>query len=227
MPRIPVDYSKTTFYKIISKDPNISDLYIGHTTNFTRRKNQHKQSCEIETRHNYNQKVYQFIRANGGFKNWLILEIETRECKDANEARRIEGEYIRSLNATLNRVIAGRTMKEYKDENKEEIYAKAKVHFDCICGSSVRISDKSEHIKSAKHIQYLEDNELIEKGVIQPFSKHKKYAERRMEKIHCECGRTYNRSNKSTHLNTKVHKQYLKQNTQKILTIEDEDHNKK
>ena len=32
MPRKVVDYSKTVIYKIVCKDLNITELYVGHTT---------------------------------------------------------------------------------------------------------------------------------------------------------------------------------------------------
>ena len=38
MPRLPVDYSNTYFYKIVCRDVSIPDMYVGHTTNFSKRK---------------------------------------------------------------------------------------------------------------------------------------------------------------------------------------------
>jgi hypothetical protein len=45
MPKIEVDYSRTIIYKICCKDPTIEEIYVGHTTNFTKRKYQHKIAC--------------------------------------------------------------------------------------------------------------------------------------------------------------------------------------
>ena len=42
MPRIKIDYSNTMFYKIVCKDLDIKDFYVGHTTDFKTRKNCHK-----------------------------------------------------------------------------------------------------------------------------------------------------------------------------------------
>jgi hypothetical protein len=42
MPKENIDYSKTIIYKIVCKDVNIKDCYVGSTTNFTNRKGQHK-----------------------------------------------------------------------------------------------------------------------------------------------------------------------------------------
>ena len=45
MPKNEIDYSNTIIYKIVCKDEKISDLYVGHTTNFVKRKCLHKNSC--------------------------------------------------------------------------------------------------------------------------------------------------------------------------------------
>ena len=42
MPLIPIDYSKTIIYKIVCNDLNICVVYVGSTTDFIRRKNEHK-----------------------------------------------------------------------------------------------------------------------------------------------------------------------------------------
>jgi predicted GIY-YIG superfamily endonuclease len=46
MPRTPIDYSKTIIYKLIkNEDYDNTHIYIGSTTDFTRRKNEHKKIC--------------------------------------------------------------------------------------------------------------------------------------------------------------------------------------
>ena len=45
MPKTEIDYSNTIIYKIVCKDQNIKDIYVGHTTNFVQRKHAHKQNC--------------------------------------------------------------------------------------------------------------------------------------------------------------------------------------
>ena len=42
MPRLPIDYSKTIIYRIVCKNPEIKDCYVGQTTDFTSRKSCHK-----------------------------------------------------------------------------------------------------------------------------------------------------------------------------------------
>ena len=38
MPRKNCDYSRTVIYKIVCNDLNITDCYVGHTTEFTKEK---------------------------------------------------------------------------------------------------------------------------------------------------------------------------------------------
>jgi hypothetical protein len=102
MPKIEIDYSNTIIYKITCKDPLIKDIYVGHTTNFVQRKHSHKQSCNNLKSKNYKLKLYQVIRANGGWKNWIMEIIDFFNLNDHYEARQKEQEYYVSLKATLN-----------------------------------------------------------------------------------------------------------------------------
>ena len=102
MPKTEIDYSNTVIYKITCKDPLVTDVYVGHTTNFVQRKHGHKQSCINEKSCNYNCKLYKTIRANGGWDNWVMEIVAFFNCNDHYEARIKEQEYFTSLNATLN-----------------------------------------------------------------------------------------------------------------------------
>ena len=55
-----------------------------------------------------------------GIEHFEIEEIEKFPCESKEELRKREGHYIKEL-GTLNTLIAGRTNKEYKEENKEFI----------------------------------------------------------------------------------------------------------
>ena len=76
MPRTPIDYSKTIIYKLVKNDDfNNENIYVGSTTDFTRRKNEHKNTCNNEKSKDYNDKKYQYIRENGGWSEWNMVEI--------------------------------------------------------------------------------------------------------------------------------------------------------
>jgi hypothetical protein len=104
MPKTDIDYSNTVFYKIYCKNPDVKDVYIGHTTNFVQRKHGHKRSCANPKADNYNCKVYNAIREFGGWDNWKMEIIAFRECADSYEARKIEQQYFEQYNATLNSI---------------------------------------------------------------------------------------------------------------------------
>ena len=119
MPKVEMDYSKTIIYKLVCKDINITDIYIGHTTNFTKRKNQHKSNCNNPNSKNYNLFVYKFIRNNGGWENFNMIEIEKYNCNDKLEACKRERHWIEELKSILNKYIPSRTSEEYRKDNKE------------------------------------------------------------------------------------------------------------
>lgn len=172
MPRLPVDYSKTIIYKIVCDDlPEF--IYIGSTANFRERKSTHKKKCK-----DHNSKLYQTIRENGGFENWKMIEVERfTECIDGNDARKREQHFMDEFKSNLNMIKAYRTeeqfleknkiyyeknkaqviqqKKEYYADNKDKILLKLSQTFTCECGSVCRISSKSTHLKSKKHIDYL------------------------------------------------------------------------
>jgi hypothetical protein len=101
---VGIDYSNTLFYKISCKDTSVTDLYIGHTTNFVQRKSGHKRGCNNPKYANYNLKLYRIIREHGGWTNWRMDIIAHHECKDLSDARKREQEYFILYNATLNSI---------------------------------------------------------------------------------------------------------------------------
>ena len=117
MPKTAVDYSNTIIYKICCNDPTITETYVGHTTNFTKRKYTHKDNCNNESRkQHYHLKVYQTIRANGGWNNWSMIEICKYPCASSLEARAEERRYFEILNASLNMEIPCRGRPEYRKQ---------------------------------------------------------------------------------------------------------------
>lgn len=104
MPKQNLDYSNTIIYKIICKDTDITDTYVGHTIDFVQRKCGHMQSCINSKSANYNCKLYEVIRANGGWDNWRMDIINFYNCKNKSEARQKEQEHFIELNANLNSI---------------------------------------------------------------------------------------------------------------------------
>ena len=94
MPKKVMDYSNTHFYKIVCKDVNIKDCYVGHTTNFTKRKHQHKTRCCNENNPKHHYQVYECIRENGHWENWDMVLIDKLDCESRLVALQKESEII-------------------------------------------------------------------------------------------------------------------------------------
>ena len=174
-----VNYNESMIYKLCCNDINITDIYIGSTTNFNRRKQQHKISCYNKNGIKYNQLNYKFIRDHGGFENWSMVLIENISVNDIHELHKKEREYIEKLNPTLNSRIPSRGVKEryllnkdkiknYKQQhylnNKEKTkeynrtqYLNRKEEVEkkrlCECGSIVRTDYLTKHKKTNKHLK--------------------------------------------------------------------------
>ena len=154
-----------TFYKIVCKDENIKDLYVGKTTDLKKRWYCHKSNCNNKNDRKYNLKLYQFIRENGNINNWNIIEIEKGEYDDKDSAIR-ERYWIEELNANLNSEIPSRTRKEkckeYRDNHKEYYKEYLKEYRDknresilCECGGKYQLFTKLIHLKTKLHQDYL------------------------------------------------------------------------
>jgi hypothetical protein len=171
MPKKEIDYSKTIIYKIVSNDLNITECYVGHTTNFIQRKGSHKFRCNTDTDKKYNLKIYQFIRSNGGWDNFSMIEIEKYPCNDFNEASAKERYWYEQLNSNLNSCYPGRTMKEYRKTNKQKIREKQNQKFNCECGGKYTLQNKLRHLNFQKHKKYItiKDNNLtMQESILEP-----------------------------------------------------------
>lgn len=119
------EYNNIKIYKLVCKDPTITECYIGSTTNLIKRFYQHKTCCNNEQLKDYNQKKYLFIRANGGFDNWNMILVEDYPCNDNLQARQRERYWQEFYNAQLNMKLAQCDSKEYHREyyqlNKDKI----------------------------------------------------------------------------------------------------------
>ena len=48
MPRLAIDYSKAQIYRIVCKNPKITDCFIGSTTNLTHMRSNHHRDSKQE-----------------------------------------------------------------------------------------------------------------------------------------------------------------------------------
>ena len=155
------DYSKTIIYKIQHEDDE-NLLYIGSTTNFTKRKYGHKSRCG-----NCNFKLYQMIRDNGGWDCFKMIQIKEFRCNNRREACLEEDNIMMEMKANMNTRRSNRTIEDYrinsKDKikeqkkisyykNKDKILEKCKEKITCDCGCIITKLYLKNHRKSKKHI---------------------------------------------------------------------------
>jgi hypothetical protein len=136
------------------------------------------------------------------YNNAYIELIENCPCDSKEELLKKEGEYIRSMNC-VNKVVAGRTMKEYYQEHKEAIAQKQKQYYD-----------NNKKIIAQKRKQYAKDNkEAIARKQKQYYDNNKKIiAQKRKQKVYCKyCDCMTSR------LNLRRHERYKKHLTNFIL----------
>jgi len=149
------------FYKIFKED--LDEVYVGCTSNFHSRKRDHKHGCNNENSKSYNLKIYKTIRENGGWDEFKMIQIGTRENITKREAEQIEEEYRLELKSTMNGQRAFRTeeqkkeyYKEYDKEryqtNKDKINERQSEVIICECGFTYTYSHKARHMKSQRHI---------------------------------------------------------------------------
>ena len=158
-------------YKIWSLQSD--EIYIGSTQCVRRRKNGHKRSCNITTNKKHNYRVYQHIRAHGGWDAWFMNVVEQVEYTHRWELETREAHHIKTLKASLNCIIPGRTqaewyqdhreailqrVKQYSESNREAIAEKNKRYrerknqkIECCCGLTSVRNHLKRHQKTKKH----------------------------------------------------------------------------
>ena len=191
MPRKQVDYSRTVIYKIVNYDiPEL--IYIGSTTDFTKRKNHHKYNCNNEKSRGYNLKVYNTIRENGGWENWTMIILHSFPCKNQRESAIEEDRCMTELKANL-QMIKAHQSKEGRVAYEMEYY----------------INNKETILK--KHKEYRHAN----KEFVSELSKKYRHAnkesisEKAKQKCTCDCGACIRKSEKPRHEKSIKHQKYI------------------
>jgi len=205
MPRKPIDYSKTIIYKFVCKDLDVKDLYVGHTTNWIKRKSCHKDACINSNCKSYNLKVYKMMRENGNWNNWDMIEIEKYPCNDEREASSRERYWYEQLHAELNMIRPLRTEEERK-EYKKEYHSRPEV-------KERQKEYQKEYRSSQKRKEYIKDycqkNKEYIKQQKKDYHSRPETIKRRNEKINCDCGGKYTKCNIRLHERSKKHQQYI------------------
>ena len=144
MPRLAINYDNTVIYKLQHVDDDTL-LYVGHTTNFTKRKEKHKSNLNNTNNKAFNYKVYQMIRNNGGWDMFRMIEIKQFQYCNKREAEAEEDRVMRELKGTLNTNRAFLTDQDKKDD-KKEYRDKKRTEFE----ATFTMEKYIEHLKKQK-----------------------------------------------------------------------------
>jgi hypothetical protein len=190
------DYSKSKIYKLESPSGLV---YVGSTT---------QPLCERKAGHMKDYKKWKlgklhnitsfklFEEDNGNVEIYLI---ENYPCHSKEELHAREGHWIKNTNC-VNRLIMGRTKREYYQDNKEYFSELCKKYYE----------EHKEHLDKYRK-EWREDNKETER------EKKKVYREQNAEiiKAHknlrcdCDCGTSYTQANKGQHIRSKKHQQFI------------------
>jgi hypothetical protein len=170
------DYSNTIIYKIQCNDPLVTELYIGHTTDFIARKGAHKNSCNNKNNGAHSCKVYKVIRDNKGWDNWNMMIIAFKNCDGLASAKKLEQQYYETYKATLNSVepspkpvekIQKDKMHNLKNSDK---YVCVKCNFKCR-----KKSNFLKHEMTPKHNMTTDGNKVINRKMPHTCNCRKEY----------------------------------------------------
>ena len=89
-------------YKIVCRDKEITEFYIGSSVDFNTRKWNHKCNSNNLNRKEYCYPLYMFINVNGGYNNWEFEVIKEYKFITKEELNINEQYYIELLKPKLN-----------------------------------------------------------------------------------------------------------------------------
>lgn len=187
------NYNKGCIYMIKhNQDFNNENVYIGSCCNFTRRKCGHKSDCNNPNSRRYNFKLYQTIKDNGGWDEWIMLKLHDFPCNEKYELNLEERRVIDLYKSKLNIKVPTRTNKEYRDENKEKLKDINKKYYD---GNKDKIK------------KYYDENKDKIKEINKKYRDENK--EKINEKITCECGSIVRKHDIARHRKSLKHISFL------------------
>jgi hypothetical protein len=137
-------------------------IYVGSTClPLYKRWYKHKSFIFNEKSNKYNYYIYKTIRETNDFESWYIELYEEYECENKEQLLKREGEIIREI-GTLNSKIAGRTEKEYRDDNKAILSAKTKIYYennkDTVLKQQKENYEKNKETILSKQRDYYKEN---------------------------------------------------------------------
>lgn len=230
---MPPNYANSKIYSIRSHQTNM--IYIGSTT----------QSLAVRMAgHRAKYKSFLNGKANNlssfeiiKYDDAYIEMVEEYPCQNKMELERREGQIIRITENCINRIIVGRTRKEYYQDNADRIKDKTKLW--CVNNADRAkarrkqyYQDNQDELKT-KHKQYYIDNaDKFKQYYIDNVDKKKQYyidnadtmkeqkkqyyqdnadriKDKARQKTNCLCGGKYGYGDKARHFKSQKHINYL------------------
>jgi len=192
-----------TFYKIVCLDNSVELCYVGSTADFNKRRSTHKSNCNNENNSLYNSKIYNTIRDNGGWDNFKMVQLGTREQLTTRQAEQIEEEYRIELKANMNMRRCYRTEEQnqdyYKEYNKKYYQKWSEENKDKIKEYDKKYREENKDKIKEYNQNYREENKdkLIE------YSNN--YYQLNKFKVKCECGCEVSKFSLSIHQKSPKH----------------------
>jgi hypothetical protein len=143
-------------------------------------------------------------------ENCYIELHEYYPCNTDLELRKREGEVIRELDC-VNKCIAGRTQKQWREDNKEKEKVRRKQYREDNPEyfKQWRVNNK-EKIKEDSVRYYVNNKKKINaQGKQWRENNKEKIKTRDSRKYQCECGGKYTHIHKARHMKSKKHKEYM------------------
>jgi DNA-directed RNA polymerase subunit RPC12/RpoP len=136
------------------------------------------------------------INEYGGTRDILLSEVEDEIAKQRKNNKLIYESEAKEIVLQRNREFMGPFYKAIYKLHQALPLEENKTHYECQCGSKVIISNKSHHLKTIKHMNFVNKVESIPKELKES---------KALTTIDCGCGKSFSLKNKSHHNKTQYH----------------------
>ena len=189
------DYSKGKIYKIW--DLNYTKCYVGNTVEaLSNRFAKHKAKYRDYLNEKYHYITLFSIFDEFGIENCKIELVENCNVNNKEELLAKEGEHIKACDC-VNRCVAGRTQKKYREDFPEFIKQINHQHYQ---------ENRRHRLEQVKEYARNNPDKVRE-------NKRKQYEQIKDKKYTCDCGAVVLQMGKARHLKTFKHQQYLQNQT--------------
>ena len=196
-------------YSIVCKT-NPELIYVGSTTLYKQRKWQHTTNSKTSTK-----PLYELIRSNGGWDNFVMSEIKHFECDTRKQGYEEEDKYMVEMKATMN---SNKSSFDAKRPHEPKLKKEKKD----IKEQRRQNTDKINEAQRKYYQEHKEERKAYRESIAEEQKEYKKkwYEDHKEERIKknqeeytCACGKVGKLTNKARHEKTQFHVEFLKQPT--------------